>query len=119
MTLKGTVTLEAGRNQCIEVDMEFTDLAAAEALASRLRTESNKREKEGAPAPAAAAPAQTPAPAPAQPSTPLCKFCGTPTLDVRGNKKGEKSPDFKCPKKGCGAAAWLPKNPGGNLWWKQ
>lgn len=48
---------------------------------------------------------------------PACQFCKGEVWDNRGDKPSAKSPDFKCKKKDCGAAAWIKDD--GSLNWKK
>lgn len=47
---------------------------------------------------------------------PVCKDCGGPVWDNRGNKRSPKSPDFKCKDRDCEAAGWLDKKSGEVRW---
>ena len=48
-----------------------------------------------------------------------CGVCGNDVWDNREGKMNPKSPDFKCKNKACAAVAWLPKDEGEAMTWKQ
>lgn len=48
---------------------------------------------------------------------PQCRFCDGDVWDNRDDKRNAKSPDYKCKKKSCGAAAWIKED--GELNWQK
>ena len=66
-----------------------------------------------APAPTASAPApvaQAPSAETKFAEGVSCPACGATVFDNQGNKRSEKSPDYKCTNKNCGKAGWVRTN---------